>query len=233
VAQATITKGPALPRPERADRSCRSAHLAAYSKVSAVDHKAGPTCSLGIQLRRASGLAAQAQDHPADRPSGRRIKRTSGPPPLEDRTDPGLAVRLPAPYRPLRTPRPPVQRLPRPRRRHYLLQEARQTIHMRHALIRQRQAVIATSSVMANACAGLDRSSPYRPVQDMFHWVKYRRRDAVEESAYLVESQADEVWTALMPVPLFCSRFRMIRRNAAAAMDRVMWRYQAWYRRTW
>ncbi|MER6812045.1 transposase [Spirillospora sp. NPDC000708] len=33
-------------------------------------------------------------------------------------------------YHPLRTPRPPVQRLPRPRRRHHLLEEAH---HMRHA----------------------------------------------------------------------------------------------------
>src|SRR6185437_12814108 len=64
-------------------------------------------------------------------PPRHRHQRPSRPTPLEDRTHHSLAHRLPPPHHPLRTARPPIRRIPIPRRRNHLLQETR---HVRHAL---------------------------------------------------------------------------------------------------
>ena len=79
-------------------------------------------------------LAARAWARPAHRPSGHRVRRTPRSAPLEDRTVDLLALRLPPPDRPIRTKGRPLPRLPRPRRRPDLLQEARETHHVRHPL---------------------------------------------------------------------------------------------------
>uniref|UniRef100_UPI003F493D65 nucleotide-binding protein n=1 Tax=Actinomadura sp. CA-154981 TaxID=3240037 RepID=UPI003F493D65 len=105
--------------------------------LPAIRSRRGPRRRQPVKVR--ADNAYNSAEHPAwlrrpgschASPCTRRIERGPGPPPLEDRTDPGLAYRrLTVRYA---TPRPPVQRLPRPRRRHHLLHEARRIAHVRH-----------------------------------------------------------------------------------------------------
>lgn len=88
----------------------------------------------GVLLRRTPGLAARARARRAHRAARHRVRRTPRSAPLEDRTVDRLALRLPPPHRPIRTKGLALPRLPRPGRRPDLLQEARETCHVRHPL---------------------------------------------------------------------------------------------------
>lgn len=88
----------------------------------------------GVLLRRTPGLAAGARARRAHRAARHRVRRTPRLAPLEDRTVDRLALRLPSPHRPIRTTGLALPRLPRPGRRPDLLQEARETCHVRDPL---------------------------------------------------------------------------------------------------
>jgi hypothetical protein len=92
---------------------------------------------------------------------------------------------------------------------------------------------MGVSLVMADAGAFLAVSSPCRPVKNVRHRVLDRLGDSVEQAAYFVHGQGDQgEGTGVFGAPFFAAS-RRTTRNAAAAIDKVMWRYQAWYPRTW
>lgn len=91
-------------------------------------------CGQGLSLRRAPALAPQPEPHPTDRPPRHRVRRAARTAPLEDRAVDLLALRIPPPHRPVLAKRQPLPRLPRPRSSPHLLQEARETHHVRHPL---------------------------------------------------------------------------------------------------
>lgn len=88
----------------------------------------------GLPLRRHPRLAASARHHTPHRLPGSRHLGATQPPPMEDRTQHRLALRLSQTDRQIRARGLPPCRLPRPRGSPDLLQEARQDIHMRHSL---------------------------------------------------------------------------------------------------
>lgn len=94
-------------------------------------------------------------------------------------------------------------------------------------LILQRQIVIRVSSaVVALAGAVLAGSSPSGPVQGVVGVGAVGVGDSVEESADFVHCQRDQIFGSVRRSP-FCAVWRVMARNAVAAMARVMWRYQA------
>ncbi|MFD5559032.1 transposase [Streptomyces sp. NPDC127068] len=87
-----------------------------------------------VPLRGAPPLAPRPPSHREDRPSQYRVRRAARSAPLEDRAVHHLALRPPPPHRPVRTKGQPLPCLPRPRRSPDLLQETRETHHVRHPL---------------------------------------------------------------------------------------------------
>ena len=74
---------------------------------------------------------------------------------------------------------------------------------------------------------GLSASPPGRPVQDVVgEGLSYEDKPAVEASD-LVAAEADERVCLGTVAPFAASLARVAARNAAAAMARVMWAYQA------
>lgn len=84
----------------------------------------------GLRHPRLPPRAARAAHRRQDRRNQHRVLGPARPPPLGHRTHHRLARRIPPTQHPIRAPRPPIRRIPRPRRPH-LLQETHQ---VRHAL---------------------------------------------------------------------------------------------------
>lgn len=91
-------------------------------------------CGQGVLLRRTPQLAARAWARRAHRATRHRVRRTPWAAPLEDRAVDRLALRQPPPDHPIRTKGLALPRLPRPGRCPDLLQEARETCHVRRPL---------------------------------------------------------------------------------------------------
>ena len=103
---------------------------------------------------------------------------------------------------------------------------------VKQRLVLQRQ-IVTSSTVVAGAGSGLAGSSPVGPVQSVGDGVLDGRCDAVEQFANFVDGQWYQSGFGLVIDAVFFRVFRVMRRKAAAAMDRVMCRYHASYRRTW
>lgn len=99
---------------------------------TATTQTGSPARRQGVRLRRSPLLAARAPDRAADRSPRHRPQRSSRPAPVEDRTHPRLAHRLPKAHDPLRTTCRTLRRFPPACRGHHLFQE---TLHVRHALM--------------------------------------------------------------------------------------------------
>lgn len=111
--------------------------------IPAVRSRRGPRQDRPVKLRADKAYfsayiwpgCASAGSSRASRGPRPRVRRAPRSAPLEDRKDrtaDRLALRLPPPHRPIRTKGLAPPRLPRPGRRPDLLQEARETCHVRH-----------------------------------------------------------------------------------------------------
>ena len=114
------------PRP--APRAARAAENRRRSTPTR--HTTSPDCHQALRER---GIG--------DRSARRGIESSTwhGPTPAGHRTDHRLARRLPPPNLAIRTPRPPLRRIPRPRSRQHLPQEPhqlRQTLNNRPTILR-------------------------------------------------------------------------------------------------
>ena len=74
---------------------------------------------------------------------------------------------------------------------------------------------------------GLSASSPGRPVQHVTDRSSSYEDKLAEEASDLVAAELDERFCFGIAAPFAASAARVAARNAAAAMDGVMWAYQA------
>jgi len=82
------------------------------------------------------------------------------------------------------------------------------------------------SFVVAGAGSGLADATPVRPVPQVGEGVANGTGDTIEQSSNLVDCQGNQFTGTGFRSPFWASR-RKIVRKAAAAIDRVMCRYQA------
>lgn len=126
-------------RCEHARKSCLQAAHPRYPRRSVQPGTTtAPTCQTpcgqGVLLRRPPQLVARAWARRAHHAARHRVRRTPWSAPLEDRAVDRLALRLPPPDYPIRTKGLALPRLPRLGRCHDLLQNARETCHVRRPL---------------------------------------------------------------------------------------------------
>ena len=92
-------------------------------------------------------------------------------------------------------------------------------------LVLQRQVVMSVSAVVTDACACLAGSSPGGPVHGMVDHVPYWGGDAVEQAADFVGGQWDQWFVGAGGGSPFLAASRVMTRNAAASMDKLVCRY--------